>query len=197
MTTLAASGELPFPSPGSPIIDARYHRYFDEHQEDKADADGTPPRWPSPAYHGLIGNVLPKFLSFSGFPFPVPPSAPEQPFPTLVETHAYLQAFAAPFLRAGAIKLSREVVSVVELEDQKGWSVTSRDWTKGGAQSVEIWDAVVVSVGWYDNPVWPATEGLETLREAGLAHHAKWWRGPKIYLGKVSSALLQDPFLSH
>lgn len=188
---------MPFPSPGSPIIDARYHRYFDEHQEDKADADGTPPRWPSPAYHGLIGNVLPKFLSFSGFPFPVPPSAPEQPFPTLVETHAYLQAFAAPFLRAGAIKLSREVVSVVELEDQKGWSVTSRDWTKGGAQSVEIWDAVVVSVGWYDNPVWPATEGLETLREAGLAHHAKWWRGPNIYLGKVSGALLQDPFLSH
>lgn len=132
--------------------------------------------------------MLPEYLGFSGFPFPLPPSTPEQPFPTLRETHSYLQAFSAPFLRAGAIKLSREVVSVVELEDQRGWDVTSRDWTKGGAQSVETWDAVVVSVGWFDNPVWPATEGLTTLREAGLAHHAKWWRGPQAYSGKVSSS---------
>ena len=39
---------------------------------------------------------------------------------------------------------------------------------------------------WYDNPVWPDTEGLEELRKRGLARHAKWWRGPEGCEGKVS-----------
>lgn len=185
-TTSVESGQSPSFS-ASATHQREYHRYFDEHQEDEANAKDAAPRWPSPAYRGLIGNVLPEYLGFSGFPFPLPPSTPEQPFPTLSETHAYLQAFAEPLLRAGAIKLNREVVSVVELENRKGWSVISRDWTKGGAESQETWDAVVVCVGWYDNPVWPDTEGLAALREAGLAHHAKSWRGPEAYSGKVST----------
>ncbi|KAF8970781.1 hypothetical protein BDZ97DRAFT_1753585 [Flammula alnicola] len=83
--------------------------YFEENNE---------ARWPSPAYKGLVGNVLPEFLTFSGFPFPEPPSTPNQPFPTLVETHDYLRAFAEPYVKSGAIKLNREVVRVVELRDE-------------------------------------------------------------------------------
>ncbi|KAK0191193.1 hypothetical protein F5146DRAFT_588348 [Armillaria mellea] len=144
----------------------------------------TKPRWPSPSYPGLVGNVLPEYLSFSKFPFPEPPSTPDQPFPTLVETHDYLRAFAEPYLKNGAIRLNHEVTRVEELSDGAGWKVVFNDWNDEGAQRTEIWDAVVVTVGWYDNPAWPDTEGLSILKEKGLAIHAKWYRGPEPHAGK-------------
>ena len=38
-----------------------------------------------------------------------------------------------------------------------------RDWNEGadGQEVEESWDAIVVAIGWYDNPVWPETDGLE------------------------------------
>ena len=137
----------------------------------------------------MIGNVLPEFLAFSGLPFPVPPSSPEQPFPTLTETHNYLHAVADPYIKAGKVKLKREVISVTELADGKGWTVLSRDWAADGKELEETWDAIVVAVGWYDNPVWPQTKGLDKLRQQGLAKHAKSWRGPQPYEGKVRSRI--------
>ncbi|KAJ7595034.1 hypothetical protein C8J56DRAFT_928249 [Mycena floridula] len=130
------------------------------------------PRWPSPAYPGLVGNVLPKYLSFAGSPFPSPPD-PNQPFPTLSETHDYLKAFAAPL--SAHIRLNTEVTKVEELVD--GWKVQLNDHVQNQIKE-EFWDAVVVAVCWYDNPVWPETEGLDLLREKGLAKHANLWRGP-------------------
>ncbi|RDB29939.1 Thiol-specific monooxygenase [Hypsizygus marmoreus] len=143
------------------------------------------PRWPSPAYPGLIGNVLPEFLSYSKHPFPESPR-PHQPFPTLVETYDYLRQFAEPFLKNGTIRLNTEVISVQELEAGAGWKVLLRDWSEGarGKEVEEIWDGVVVANGWYDNPVWPETPGLEELRELGLAKHAQSYRGPKGYEAK-------------
>ncbi|TFK24591.1 FAD/NAD(P)-binding domain-containing protein [Coprinopsis marcescibilis] len=141
------------------------------------------PRWPSPSYKGLIGNVLPCFLSFSGHPFPDPPNASEgQPYPTLRETQAYLKEFAEPYLKSGQIRLNTEVVRVEERIWGKGWTVVSRDWSEegGGREVVEHWDAVVSCVFWYDHPAWPDTAGLGDLRDHGLAIHAKWWRGPEL-----------------
>jgi cation diffusion facilitator CzcD-associated flavoprotein CzcO len=160
------------------------YRYFDEPKDEAI----LKPRWPSPAYKGLIGDVLPEFLCFSEFPFPDPPTAPCQPFPSLGETHAYLHAFAEPYLKDGKIKLNREVVKVLEREQGKmEWSVTYREWDNDGREVEEVWDAVVVAVGWYDTPVWPNTEGLEELKQLGLAKHAKWFRGKQPeYEGKVS-----------
>jgi len=158
------------------------YRYFDEPKDEAI----LKPRWPSPAYKGLIGDVLPNFLCFSEFPFPEPPTAPDQPFPSLIETHTYLRTFAEPYLRDGRIKLNREVVRVLDREPGKtGWSVTFRDWNSDGREVEEVWDAVAVAVGWYDTPVWPDTEGLEELKQLGLAKHAKWFRGTEGYVGKV------------
>lgn len=164
-------------------------RYLDDDPDNSSQA-GSGPRWPSPAYPGLIGNVLPEFLSFSEFPFPER-SSKDQPFPTLIETHEYLRAFARPYLNAGVIRLNTEIVSVEELEEGAGWRVFSTDWARGadGKQQVENWDAVVVSIGWYDNPVWPHAPGLDELRAKNLAKHAKWWRGPSEYCGKVQILL--------
>ncbi|KAF8989734.1 hypothetical protein BDQ17DRAFT_1372812 [Cyathus striatus] len=137
-------------------------------------------RWPSPAYKGMIGNVLPTNLSFHSFPFPQRPD-PHQPFPTLSETHEYLLAFAAPYLSSGAIRFNTEVLRVEE--QKEGWKVVLRDVARDEVKE-ERWDAVVGAVGWYDNPVWPDTPGLDVLRERGVARHAKVWTGPEGYEGK-------------
>ena len=55
-----------------------------------------------------------------------------------------------------------------------------------GKEVDERWDAVVVAIGWYDDLVWPETDGLAELRKRGLARHAKWWRGLRGCDGKVS-----------
>ena len=86
------------------------------------------------------------------------------------------------------IRLNAEVVRLEEVPRGGGWKVVVRDWNEGaeGKEVEESWDAVVVANGWYDNPVWPETDGLEEVRKRGLARHAKWWRGPEECEGKVS-----------
>lgn len=137
----------------------------------------------------LTEQVLPEFLSLSGSPFPEPPTTPNQPFPTLKETHDYLRGFAKQHLEQGTIRLNTEVVRVEELDDGKGWNVTTRDWSRSssnrGEAHSQVWDAVVVCTGWYDEPLWPQTPGIEDLRKKGLAVHAKWYRGPQNYKGQV------------
>ncbi|KAL1746136.1 hypothetical protein HDZ31DRAFT_81448 [Schizophyllum fasciatum] len=157
------------------------------------------PRWPSPAYPGLVGNVLPEYLSFSDYPpFPTP-AQPADPFPTLAETHEYLKGFAAS-LSPGRIRLNTEVVRVMEndalpstndrVEDKDvssagpGWTVVLRDWNNGGEEREEVWDAIVSAVGYYDNPVWPDVPGMNEVRAAGLAEHAQAYRGPQGLEGK-------------
>ncbi|KAJ6595155.1 hypothetical protein DFH09DRAFT_1136306 [Mycena vulgaris] len=146
---------------------------------------GTPrnrPFWPSPAYPGLIGNVLSEYLTFSHHPFPAPEST-VHPYPSLADTYAYLRQFAEPFLASGHIRLSTEVVWVDELSGGRGWSVTTRDWRAGkdGEVKVEVWDAIVVATSWYSYPSWPDTPGLAEARAAGLATHAQTWHGPVGY----------------
>ena len=91
---------------------------------------------------------------------------------------------------------------MVRLEEVRGgwWKVVVRDWNEGaeGKQVVESWDAVVVAIGWYDNPVWPETDGLEEARKRGLARHSKWWQGPEGCEGKASKCPFRDgDFLAH
>ncbi|KAF7312816.1 FAD/NAD(P)-binding domain-containing protein [Mycena kentingensis (nom. inval.)] len=144
------------------------------------------PHWPSPAYPGLVGNVLPEYLSFSGARFP-PTGSEVHPYPTLKQTHAYLKAFAEPYIARGHIRLEAEVVWVDERPEGRGWDVTMRDWTAegNGRETVRRWDAVVVATAWYDFPSWPdTTPGLAEARERGLATHAQAWMGPEGYKAK-------------
>jgi cation diffusion facilitator CzcD-associated flavoprotein CzcO len=135
----------------------------------------------------MIGNVLPQFFTFSGHPFPSPPTSPDQPFPDLMETYTYLRKFAEPLFATGKIRLNTEVVAVDEIESGGGWKVVMKDWSEQGKgrEIVENWDAVVVATAFYDNPNWPETEGLEETRKRGIAKHAQVWRGPNEFKGKV------------
>lgn len=133
--------------------------------------------------------MIPEFLSFSGHPFPAPPEQ-DQPFPTLGETYDYLAAFARPLLESGKIRLHHEVVDAAEIQGEEGggWRVVMIDWSKGdeaGERKEERWDAVVVTTVWYDNAYYPKVEGLDDVQQTGRVRHAKTWRGPSGYEGKV------------
>ncbi|KIJ63997.1 hypothetical protein HYDPIDRAFT_91130 [Hydnomerulius pinastri MD-312] len=159
---------------------SRYHPPQDNSGVDRVD-------WDSPAYPGLIGNVLPEFLSFSGKPFPAP-TRPDQPFPTLRETYDYLEDFARPFFETRKIRLNHEVTRVEEVEeaDGGGWRVVMTDWTTGesGVRKEERWDAVIITTVWFENAYYPNVEGLHELKETGKVRHAKTWKGPNGYEGK-------------
>ncbi|KAG1842814.1 hypothetical protein C8R48DRAFT_737321 [Suillus tomentosus] len=141
-------------------------------------APNYPSRWSTPAYPGLIGNVIPEFLSFSEHPFPAPPRK-HQPFPTLAETNAYLKEFARPFIENGHVRLSFEVTGVEEVEGG-GWTVRMKDWNKGDVVLEETWDAVVIATVWFDNPHFPDVPGLRELQQQqhNKVQHAINWTGP-------------------
>lgn len=162
------------------VITLVLSRYLD--QEPK----GGKPCWPSPAYPRLLGNVLSRFLSVSGNPFPPPATSPEQPFPDLHQTQAFLRKFAEPLFAKQRIRLDTEVVRIEELSGRGGWKVFLKNWNAGGKETEEHWDAVVVATAFHDNLNWPETEGLEQLRAKGIATHSKFYEGPNGYEGKVS-----------
>ncbi|KAJ6576109.1 hypothetical protein DFH09DRAFT_1150433 [Mycena vulgaris] len=65
------------------------------------DETSKPPRWPSPAYPGLIGDVLPEFISFSGFPSSSPRRAsPSPPSTRPVGTSARSRHHSSPRARS-------------------------------------------------------------------------------------------------
>ncbi|KAG1741626.1 FAD/NAD(P)-binding domain-containing protein [Suillus lakei] len=136
------------------------------------------PCWSTPAYPGLIGNVVPEFLSFSEHPFPAPPRE-HQPFPTLAETNAYLKEFARPFIEGGHIRLSVEVIGVEEVVGG-GWTIRMKDWNEGGVMLEETWDAVIITTVWFDNPYFPDVPGLQELQkqQPSKVQHALSWTGP-------------------
>lgn len=131
---------------------------------------------------------MPEFLSFSSHPpFPDPPTAPNQPFPSLKETYDYLELFANPFLADGRIHCNTEVLQVEERPDRQ-WNVVLQ---REESETQEVWDAIVICTGWHSTPYWPSTDGLSTLRKTGLAMHAKDWIGVEFHglHGKVGSPL--------
>ena len=63
----------------------------------------------------------------------------------------------------GVISLNTKVVRL-EVRGER-WKVVVRDGNEGteGKEEVEeSWDAVVVAIGWYDNPVWPRWMGCKS-----------------------------------
>lgn len=143
----------------------------------------TKPDWPSPAYTGLRGNVLPKFLTLSGGPsFPIPVDC-DDPFPTLDETQKYLESIAKPL--ENHIRYNMECVEVRELpgksKEDNRWAIRLRDWNRDGIECTEYFDAVVLSTGWTDVPMIPPLPGIKEATSKGFIEHCKWYRGPESY----------------
>lgn len=154
-------------------------------------SSSSPPAWPTPAYEGLVGNVLIPLLRFSAMPFPEPADGL---FPSALETHQYLLDFAAPM--RSHIRTSQEVTSVTPVYTSPSasptWTVESRDWTRAGHPTTTHWDAVLVCPGAFDQPYWPPTPGLAALRAThpSLVMHAKTYPGPRPFAGRHNRILV-------
>lgn len=152
----------------------------------------THPRFPSPAYPALIGNLYPRFVSFSGQPFP--PVQEVDVFPTLDETFKYLKTVAEPLRRR--IKTKREVKDVWELPSPRrgkvsdvdglphsgGWLVHTLDHSTTPSTSLyEHFDAVTFAPSFTTHANWPQVPGLGAAIEQvpSKVHHAKWYRTPE------------------
>lgn len=180
----ATTGKWPIPPIDSPPAGTITKCCLSNGAQHKPPSSYTKPCWPSPAYPGLRGNVLPRFLSLAGaHPFP-PVADPDDPFPTLAETQAYLELIAKPIRRH--IQCNVECIDVRELpgrsEEHNRWAVRLRDWNRQGAPQVtRYYDAVVLTVGWTDVPAYPCVPGLEEAKSHGLVEHCKSYRGPEPY----------------
>lgn len=141
-------------------------------------------RWVSPAYYGLVGNVLPPLLEFSAMPIKQPALGL---FPSMMETQQYLLDLAEPLRQY--IKTRREVTEVEpvftdgRIQEPVKWSVTSIDWSGNdeGVKITEEWDVVIVAPGINEHPFYPpGISGLEELMAAksSLVMHAKTYSGP-------------------
>jgi hypothetical protein len=81
------------------------------------------------------------------------------------EANAYIKALAPPFLESGRVRLSRKVIDLEEVEGGGAWRVRMKDWNKGGGAVLEeIWDAVVITTVWFDNPYFSDVQDLQELR---------------------------------
>lgn len=154
----------------------------------------TAPRWPSAAYEGLVGNVLPPLLEFSAHRFPKPKDGL---FPSQSETHEYLLQLAKP-LRPH-IKTCQEVLSVKPVFHGDGevatWEVMKLDWTPRGQgkRITEEWDGVIIAAGAFDHPYYPpGIPGLQPLLDSrsSLIMHAKTYPGPKPFLNQRNSIVV-------
>ncbi|PWN28699.1 FAD/NAD(P)-binding domain-containing protein [Jaminaea rosea] len=151
---------------------------------------GSAPLFPSPAYKQLVGNVLPRFLTFSGEEWPELEGG--EPFPTLEETWRYVNRVADPL--TPYVRVRREVKEVWELPalplsntdtDEEGLPITG-GWlvhTHGHSTSppTSLWEhfaALSLCPSWTTHPAYPPIPGLATALALapGKVHHAKWYR---------------------
>ena len=149
-------------------------------------------RWVSPAYHGLVGNVLPPLLEFAAKPISKPKLGL---FPSMTETHQYLLDFATPM--RSHIHTHKEVKHIEpvfvdgRITSPVRWSVTSSDWSAQGEtkETKEEWDTVIVAPGINEHPYYPeGITGLQTILDAGntVVMHAKTYSGPLPFLNQVN-----------
>lgn len=144
------------------------------------------PRFPSPAYRQLIGNLFTRFLTFSGQPWDPLPDG--EIFPTLEETFRYVQKAAAPLKQHTRTK--HEVKGVWELPPLSstdahglatsgGWLVHTHDHSTTPPRSLyEHFSAISLCPSYTTHPNIPSIPGIaKAMRLApGKIHHAKWYR---------------------
>jgi hypothetical protein len=138
-------------------------------------ADGSGGQWYGPSAHsgvwpGMRANTSKTLDAFSDFP----PSESVPMFPRFEEFRDYLRSYAKAFDLDQSIRLQTPIRRVEGDDDR--WRVVAGD---GGAES---FDGVVVASGRFNQPRWPAIEGLEGFE--GEVVHSFHYRGRDAFRGK-------------
>jgi len=153
-------------------------------------------RWVSPAYHGLVGNVLPPLLEFAAKPISKPKLGL---FPSMTETHQYLLDFAEPM--RSHIHTHKEVKHIEpvfvdgKITSPVRWAVSSSDWSSQSEskETTEEWDTVIVAPGINEHPYYPeGIDGLQAILDANnkVVMHAKTYSGPLPFLNQTNKVVV-------
>ncbi len=136
-------------------------------------------------YKCLVTNSSKEMMAISDFPFPK-----EYP-PFLRQKHliSYYREFIKHHSLEKHIRLATEVVEVTPSEDHEAtgrWVVTSRPKRQDGREvsdTVEIFDAVIVSTGLYNDAFTPRYPGMDEF-QGEILHSCKFKSGEQ-FAGKT------------
>ncbi|ODV76946.1 flavin-containing monooxygenase [Suhomyces tanzawaensis NRRL Y-17324] len=144
--------------------------------------------WAAPVYNYLDTNVPKDIMTYAGKPFPEDTPV----FPHRSQVLQYMVDYSQELIPY--VRFNTKVVNV-ELTDDQKWRVTSRlvvAETNGSAvaselpefaDTVEIFDAVVIASGNYDVPYIPNRPGMSEWNKKypGSIFHVKAYRQPEDY----------------
>ena len=136
----------------------------------------------SPVYDDLDTNIPHTLMNYSDLPFPK--GTPLFPHHTLVLE--YLGRYADDLRQL--IQFGIQVLDV-QLSSAKGrdkWLVRTRN-LKTKEEKTDVFDAVIVSNGHYEDPFVPSVTGIKEWNAAypGIISHSKFYRQPEEYRDKV------------
>ncbi|KAK8038205.1 hypothetical protein PG994_014972 [Apiospora phragmitis] len=154
--------------------------------EVQKDANGKP-LFPSPMYDQLHTNIPASLMQFSDLSLTTPDD--RRVFPSRQRVQAYLQEYAAEV--RDRIRFSTIVLDVRPDDTSTRtprWHLRSRNLLAAdddAAEKTEVYDAVVVASGHYNEPHVPAVAGLHEFVEGhpGVVRHSKQYRTPEPHRG--------------
>lgn len=122
-------------------------------------------------------------MAYNAFPFQGEGKIPL--FPRHETVLDYLKGYAAPI--NNVVRCSSQVLDVhpVGNPEERAWSITVLDLITN-TKETNIWDAVVVSNGHFNDVFVPDIEGLKEWK--GHVTHSKFFRGAEAYRGKVCNS---------
>ncbi len=141
------------------------------------------PQFVSPVYDLLETNVPHHLMNYSDQCFPKSSSL----FPKHAVVKNYLQQYAESL--KSMLSLGTQVHKVsrcVDLDGRRRWQLEALD-LKTRVRRTEVYDAVLVANGHYNDPFIPNIKGLEDFNRVhpGTVSHSKLYRRPDQYTGKV------------
>ena len=132
----------------------------------------------SPVYSRMEANSTKMVMQFSDTPF----SRDEPLFPTHSSIRKYVEEYAEDVKHM--VKLETQVIDVKSIEYGK-WSLTARS-LRTGTIMTDMYDAIVVANGHYNDPYIPNIVGIESWNEEyqGIITHSKFYDYPESFTNK-------------
>lgn len=146
-------------------------------------SDSPDAQFVSPVYDFLETNIPHHLMNYSDQSFPVGSSL----FPKHAVVTDYLRQYAKGIKPIVCLQTQlQKATRTAAANGRKEWQLELLD-LKTGLSRTEVFDAVMVANGHYNDPFIPNIQGLAEFNHAhpGIVSHSKFYRRPDQYRGKV------------
>lgn len=163
------------------LLDENHHVVCFETQDAEAGVFNADERKGNTAYASLLLTVSNYAMAFSCFP---PEPYEERRFWTLREYQRYLARFAQHFQLRDYIRFGTEVVSIEPWKGKGKDGLWLVGWRRGSEHQHEVFDAVAVCTGAFQNPKLPELPFVQSNGSRLPVQHAIDFQRGEDYLGK-------------